>query len=81
MMQVFCRLLAYALLLLQFACSSLPDTKKIPSQHASQQIHFIYREWHTSILLPAEAVRAHSRFLQAEAQGTQYIRVGWGDGD
>ncbi len=81
MMQVFCRLLAYALLLLQFACSSLPDTKKIPSQHASQQIHFIYREWHTSILLTAEAVRAHSRFLQAEAQGTQYIRVGWGDGD
>jgi uncharacterized protein (TIGR02117 family) len=69
------------LLLLQFACSSLPDTKKIPTQHASQQIHFIYREWHTSILLPAEAVLAHSRFLQAEARGKQYIRVGWGDGD
>lgn len=75
------RLIVCGLFLLQFACSSLPDTKKIPTQNAAQQIHFIYREWHTSILLPAEAVRAHSRFLQAEAQGKQYIRVGWGDGD
>ncbi len=74
-------LLVCGLVLLQFACSSLPDTKKIPTQNASQQIHFIYREWHTSILLPAAAVLAHSRFLQAEAQGKQYIRVGWGDGD
>lgn len=74
-------LLVCGLVLLQFACSSLPDTKKIPTQNASQQIHFIYREWHTSILLPAETVLAHSRFLQAEAQGKQYIRVGWGDGD
>lgn len=75
------QLIAGGLLLLQFACSSLPDTNKIPTQNVSQQIHFIYREWHTSILLPADAVLAHSRFMKGEAWGKKYIRVGWGDGD
>lgn len=70
-----------SLLLLQCACSTVPDTGKIPTKNTAHQIHFIYREWHTSILLPAEAVLAHSRFLRASAQGKQYIRIGWGDGD
>ncbi len=62
-------------------CSSLPDKEKIPAANASQQIYFIYREWHTSILLPADAVRKHSRVMAEEAVGQQFIRVGWGDGD
>lgn len=62
-------------------CSSSPDKEKIPTENASQQIYFIYREWHTSILLPAEAVRAHSKVMKDEAIGQQFIRVGWGDGD
>lgn len=73
-------IIACTLLLLLSACSSLPDVKKIPTHNTAHQIHFIYREWHTSILLPAEAVLKHSRFLHAEAQGKQYVRVGWGDG-
>lgn len=62
-------------------CSSLPDTEKIPTANVSQQIYFIYREWHTSILLPADAVRAHSKMMVEEATGQQFVRVGWGDGD
>ncbi len=62
-------------------CSSLPDAKKIPAVDTSQRIYFVYREWHTSILLPADAVRVHSRYMQEEAIGQQLIRVGWGDGD
>lgn len=64
-------------------CSTLPDAEKIPAANtnASQRIYFIYREWHTSILLPAEAVRVHSRYMKEEAIGQQFIRVGWGDGD
>lgn len=69
-------------LLLLAACSSVPDPQKIPTADASsQRVYFIYREWHTSILLPADAVQRHSRYLQQQALGQQFIRVGWGDGD
>lgn len=74
-------LISSGLLLLMPGCSTLPDTNKIPTHNTPQQIHFIYREWHTSILLPAAAVRAQSRYLKHEAEGQQFIRVGWGDGD
>lgn len=66
--------------LLLASCSALPDTRKIPSADASQQIHLVYHHWHTSILLPAHAVRAHSRYMKELAEGQEYIRVGWGDG-
>lgn len=62
-------------------CSSLPDKDKIPAANTSHTLYFIYREWHTSILLPADAVRAHSKAMDKEAAGQQFIRVGWGDGD
>lgn len=62
-------------------CSSLPDKEKIPTTNASQQIYFIYREWHTSILLPADAIRAHSKVMVEEATGQQFVRISWGDGD
>ncbi|HTF95923.1 MAG TPA: DUF2459 domain-containing protein [Cellvibrio sp.] len=74
------KLIIGLLLFMQVACSTLPDTKKIPTHDTSHQIHFIYREWHTSILLPAEAVIAHSRYMKEEAEGKLFIRVGWGDG-
>ena len=61
-------------------CSSLPDKGKIPTANASRQIYFIYREWHTSILLPADFVRAHSKVMVGEASGQQFVRIGWGDG-
>ncbi|WP_235425717.1 DUF2459 domain-containing protein [Cellvibrio mixtus] len=62
-------------------CSSLPDKTKIPTANTSQQIYFIYREWHTSILLPANMVRSHSKVIGHEAAGQQFVRIGWGDGD
>lgn len=80
-MMISLRLVCCVFLLLIAACSSLPDKEKIPTANATQQIYFIYREWHTSILLPADAVRAHSLVMKEEAVGQQFIRVGWGDGD
>lgn len=77
LLRVACGILFVALA----GCSSLPDKEKIPTANASQQIYFIYREWHTSILLPADAVRAHSKVMGEEAVGQQFVRVGWGDGD
>lgn len=74
------RLIGLFSLLWIAGCSSVPGKEKIPVANATQQIYFIYREWHTSILLPAEAVRSHSRFMKESAIDQQYIRVGWGDG-
>lgn len=62
-------------------CSSVPAKQKIPSAHTEHIIYFIYREWHTSILIDAQAIAAHSRYLQQDAAGQRYIRIGWGDGN
>jgi len=63
------------------ACSSLPDVKKIPTKNLTYEIHFVYEKWHTSILIPAEPVRQHSRYFKDIARQKKYIRFGWGDGD
>lgn len=81
MIAALLRMIGCVLLVALTGCSSLPDTAKIPAANASQKIYFIYREWHTSILLPAAAVREHSSLMNSEAADQQYIRVGWGDGD
>lgn len=62
-------------------CTSMPAKQKIPVAETSHTIYFIYRDWHTSILLDAKTVALHSRHLQQEAQGQRYIRIGWGDGN
>lgn len=59
----------------------MPAKQKIPSANTEHVIYFIYREWHTSILIDAETVARHSRYLQQEAAGQRYIRIGWGDGN
>lgn len=59
----------------------MPAKQKIPTANAEHAIYFIYRDWHTSILLDAKTVAIHSRHLQQEAQGQRYIRIGWGDGN
>lgn len=79
-MSVGLRLVCCILFAALAGCSSLPDKEKIPAANTSQTIYFIYREWHTSILLPANAVRAHSKVMGKEAVDQQFIRVGWGDG-
>lgn len=63
-----------------FGCAS-NSVVPVPMEEASQRIYFIYRDWHTSILIPADAVRAHSRFMKEEASGQEFLRIGWGDGD
>ncbi len=68
-------------------CITSPNPKKIPLAHTDHTIHFIYREWHTSILLDVEAYARHSKLLprsallQAQLQQKKYMRIGWGDGN
>ena len=62
-------------------CTSVPAKQKIPVANTEHTIYFIYREWHTSILIDARTVARHSRYLQAEAAGQRFIRIGWGDGN
>lgn len=59
----------------------MPAKQKIPTVNTKHTIYFIYREWHTSILLDAKTVALHSRYLQQEAARQRYIRIGWGDGN
>lgn len=75
------RYLLCLLLLLLSACSTLPDRQRIPLVDTEHTIYFIYREWHTSILLEAATLARYSKHLQVEAIGNQYVRIGWGDGD
>lgn len=76
------RILICALLLpMLSACSSMPSRQKIPVANAEHTIYFIYRKWHTSIMLDAAVVARYSKHLQADAAGQQFVRVGWGDGE
>lgn len=63
------------------ACSSMPAKQKIPTANIAHTIYFIYREWHTSILIDAPTVALHSRYLQEAATSQRYVRIGWGDGN
>lgn len=59
----------------------MPAKQKIPVVNTGHTIYFIYREWHTSILIDAKIVARHSRYLQQEAANQRYVRIGWGDGN
>lgn len=74
---LFCLLLLPVL----SACSSMPNKQKIPVAHTEHTLYFIYREWHTSIMLDAATVARYSKHMQAEAVGQQFVRIGWGDGE
>ena len=73
-------LLGIFILCVLAGCSSVPAKQKIPvaSEHT---IYFIYREWHTSLLIDAQTLAAHSRYLKEDAAGQRYVRIGWGDGN
>lgn len=62
-------------------CTSMPAKQKIPTANTEHTIYFIYREWHTSVLIDAKTISLHSRYLQQEAANQRYIRIGWGDGN
>lgn len=59
----------------------MPPTKNIPVTNTKHTIYFIYRGWHTSILLDAKFLAAHNPQLTAELNRQTYARIGWGDGD
>lgn len=62
-------------------CAGMPPTKNIPAANAKHTIYFIYRGWHTSILLDAKLLAAQNPHLVVDLKGQKYARIGWGDGD
>lgn len=67
--------------LLLAGCVSMPRTQDIPVANARHTIYFIYKGFHTSILLDAKAVVAQNPQLAKDLAGQTYARIGWGDGD
>ncbi len=62
-------------------CASMPQAKNIPVASTEHTIYFIYRGWHTSILLDAKFLAEQSPQLANDLSGQTYARIGWGDGD
>ncbi|HOY23387.1 MAG TPA: DUF2459 domain-containing protein [Cellvibrio sp.] len=67
--------------LLLAGCASMPRTQDIPAANTKHTIYFIYKGFHTSILLDAKAVVAQNPQLAGDLAGQTYARIGWGDGD
>ena len=63
------------------SCSTRPATKSIPLLDTTHTIYFIYRGWHTSILMDAKFLAAQNPQLTMDLLGQTYARIGWGDGD
>jgi uncharacterized protein (TIGR02117 family) len=68
-------------------CASHPDLAAIPLSDTTHTIHYIYRDWHTSVMLDAATYRELSTLPQLDAALDEevapagYVRIGWGDGD
>jgi uncharacterized protein (TIGR02117 family) len=81
------RLLAVLLILLTTACATHPDVAAIPLNDTPHTIYYIYRDWHTSVMLDAATYRNLSKLpaintsLDTEVAPAGYVRIGWGDGD
>ena len=75
------------LVLLTSACATGPDVAAIPVTDTPHTIYYIYRDWHTSVMLDAATYRDLSRLpasdtsLNTEVAPAGYVRIGWGDGD
>lgn len=79
--------LAVLLALLATACATRPDLESIPLNDTPHTIYYIYRDWHTSVMLDARTYRNLSKLpaintsLNTEVAPAGYVRIGWGDGD
>lgn len=62
-------------------CASQPQVSAIPVQDAPHLIHVVQTGWHTSLIVPADALQASSPRLQQDFHDQRYLRLGWGDGD
>lgn len=69
------------------SCASRPDLAAIPVSDTPNTIYFIYRDWHTSVMiegsrfLELSSTVRNSAEMNAEVAPARYVRVGWGDGD
>jgi uncharacterized protein (TIGR02117 family) len=63
------------------ACTATSRLTPLSNHEAPHTIYFIYTGWHTSILIDAPTLLAHSPQLAKDFEGPRYFRVGWGDGD
>ena len=77
----YCSKILFLMCMLLVGCASLPRTQEIPVANAKHTIYFIYKGFHTSILLDAKAVVAQNPQLANDLAGQTYARIGWGDGD
>jgi uncharacterized protein (TIGR02117 family) len=81
------RWLALLLLMLTAACATQPDVAAIPLSDTPHTIYYIYRDWHTSVMLDATTYRNLSKLpaldttLNTEVAPAGFVRIGWGDGD
>ncbi len=62
-------------------CSSLPKASAVPVVNTKHTIYFVYRNWHTSIIVDAKQLAMQSPKLAADLRGEKFARIGWGDGD
>ena len=81
------RFVALLCVLVTSACATRPDLTAVPVAETPHTIHYIYRDWHTSIMLDAATYRELSKLpaintaLNTEVAPAGYVRIGWGDGD
>lgn len=62
-------------------CTNLPRANTIPIINTKHTIYFVYRKWHTSIIVDAKQLAIQSPKLAADLRGQKFARIGWGDGD
>ena len=62
-------------------CATMPRSQDIPIANTKHTIYFIYRGWHTSVLVDAKILATQIPKLAPDLKNQKYARVGWGDGD
>ena len=62
-------------------CATMPRNQDIPVANTKHTIYFIYRGWHTSVLVDAKILATQIPKLAPDLKNQKYARVGWGDGD
>lgn len=73
--------LFFLLSLFTSGCATMPPVKDIPVTNTKHTIYFIYRGWHTSILMDAKLLAGQVPQLATDLKNQKYARIGWGDGD
>lgn len=69
------------------ACATRPDFSSVPLADTPHTIYYIYRDWHTSVMLDGDTYRRLSKLplidttLDVEVAPAGYVRIGWGDGE